>query len=329
MIHLYKANKFFSCLNATPPGTISVNFDLMQNQPAPRTQINQAYYSRQLWYYVLGLIVHTPTKVLNPDTVHFYRWLEVDGGRGCDEISSCLWDFFVKIIRPMCVAENIKCIRMFSDSCVGQNRNYCVLSMFTVIASQFGLKVEWFFPVRGHSYMPADRAFGLVETQLRDIDIILLPEDYDEVFSRFGTVHVLGVDYCWLNWQDISTKATAVKKSFKISKAKKISVYPKSGLIGMRENYMEPLCKHTILKRGKSYRDMILSLTEKDRKSHVTEKKKQDVIKLLKVMGHEPAKIPFYREALELKDDETFCDNDDKHSKGTASDTDSASDDSE
>lgn len=123
----------------------------MQNQPVPRTQINQAYYSRQLWYYVLGLIIHKSTKELNSDTVHFFRWLEVDGGRGCDEISSCLRDFFVKCIRPLCVAENIKTIRLFSDSCVGQNRNYCMLSMFGVIASQFGLKVEWFFPVRGHS----------------------------------------------------------------------------------------------------------------------------------------------------------------------------------
>lgn len=126
-------------------------------------------------------------------------------------------------------------------------------------------------------FLRTDRAFGLVETQLRDMKMLLLPEDYDKVFSQFGTLHVLGQDFHWLNWQDLSNKATATKKSFKISKAKKLSVYPKTGLIGLREIYMEPLCKHSMLKKGKTYRNMILSLTEKDRKSHVSERKKQDV----------------------------------------------------
>lgn len=154
--------------------------------------------------------------------------------------------------------------------------------------------------------MPADRAFGLVETQLRDMKILLLPEDYDKVFAQFGTLHVLGQDFHWLNWQDLSNKATATKKSFKISKAKKISVYPKTGLIGVRENYMEPLCKHTILKKGKTYRNIVLSLTEKERKSHVSDKKKEDVINLLKVMGHDPEKIPFFKEVFELKKCDTL-----------------------
>lgn len=106
--------------------------------------------------------------------------------------------------------------------------------------------------------MPADRAFGLVKTQLRSMKLVLLPEEYDNVFSKFGTLHVQ--DFHWLNWQALSNRATTAKKSFKISKAKRISVYPNTGFIGVRENYLEPLCSHTILKKVSSYRNMILSL---------------------------------------------------------------------
>jgi hypothetical protein len=65
----------------------------MQNQTLPKTNICEAYYSRQMWFYLLGIVIYD-TKKLNKETVHFYRWLECDGGKGPNKLASCLADFF-------------------------------------------------------------------------------------------------------------------------------------------------------------------------------------------------------------------------------------------
>jgi hypothetical protein len=97
VIHIRCAKAFFLNLNEIPPNTVTVNFDLMQNQPLPKTNIGEAYYSRQVWFYLLGIVIHD-TKKLNKETVHFYRWLQCDRGRGPNKLATCLADFFMKSI---------------------------------------------------------------------------------------------------------------------------------------------------------------------------------------------------------------------------------------
>lgn len=73
LLHKTRARRFFQELNKIPERTITINFDLMQNMPLPRTQIGEAYYARQLWYYTFGIIIHNKKKALNSNTVFFYR----------------------------------------------------------------------------------------------------------------------------------------------------------------------------------------------------------------------------------------------------------------
>ena len=73
MLHKFRARRFFQELNSRPETTITINFDLMQNQPLPRTQIGEAYYARQLWYYMFAVVIHDEKKSINKDTVFFYR----------------------------------------------------------------------------------------------------------------------------------------------------------------------------------------------------------------------------------------------------------------
>lgn len=76
MVHKFHAHRFFQELNRRPEGMMTICFYLMQNQPLPKTEISEAYYSRQLWYYCFGIIIHNNKKLLNKDTLFFYRWLE-------------------------------------------------------------------------------------------------------------------------------------------------------------------------------------------------------------------------------------------------------------
>ena len=64
-----------------------------------------------------------------------------------------------------------------------------------MIALHFKVKIMYYFPIRGHNYMPADRAFGRVEEILRKKETILLPEEYYAAFRKVGNVKVYGDDW--------------------------------------------------------------------------------------------------------------------------------------
>jgi hypothetical protein len=67
MIHKSRAKVFLKNLNEIPLNTVKVNLYLMQNQPLRKTNIGEAYYSRQMWFYLLGIVIHD-TKKLKKET---------------------------------------------------------------------------------------------------------------------------------------------------------------------------------------------------------------------------------------------------------------------
>lgn len=44
-------------------------------------------------------------------------------------------------------------------------------------------KIEFVFPVVGHSYLPPDRVFAGIEKVIRKESVIIKPEEYTEIFS--------------------------------------------------------------------------------------------------------------------------------------------------
>ena len=160
-MHKMRAKKFYSLLKEEHDDSVlTVCFDLMQNQPHPRSPIGEAYYSRQLWKFFLGVLVHQPGKQ-DKDDVSFYTWGEHEQGRGANSVASALTHFIEdQLTIPH---HNIKLIRLFSDSCVGQNKNFAVLLALHMLAAKYKVKFKHYFPVRSHSFMPPDRAFGRVE----------------------------------------------------------------------------------------------------------------------------------------------------------------------
>jgi hypothetical protein len=69
------------------------------------------------------------------------------------------------------------------DSFGGQNKNYAILSMINTFANEYKIRIEWIFPIVGHSYIPLDRAFGRIEKLLLK-ENFLQPKDYFEIFSQ-------------------------------------------------------------------------------------------------------------------------------------------------
>ena len=159
MVHRFRAKIFYQLLNETNVDTVTICFDLMQNQELPKSTIAEAYYSCQLWEYFFSIVIHKGFESKQShEEVYFYTWGKYQEGRGSNVIGSAVYNFLKNFIEN----NNFYNIRLVSDFCGRQNKNKAMLSMVNTFACQHKISIEWIFPVRGHSYMPSDRAFGRV-----------------------------------------------------------------------------------------------------------------------------------------------------------------------
>lgn len=170
-LHEKKAARYYQIVRESrlECSTISVVFDMQQNQPLPKLGIGEEYYKRQIWFYNLDLCIQGDTQTRN--NISFYTWCENESGKGSNEICSALFNFLCRI-RKRADKQNYKNLDLICDSCPGQNKNHSLLLMLLrFVNSPFNLfdTVRVIFPVRGHSYSAADRIFGRVERQYRKI----------------------------------------------------------------------------------------------------------------------------------------------------------------
>ncbi|KAK9685928.1 Transposase IS4 [Popillia japonica] len=122
---------------------------LMKEQPADTTSC---------------LCITENTDIKNPV---FYTWLETEAKRGAAEVCSALRHF----LETANFTATTKKLRLFADGCSGQNKNCHVMHMLMLWLNKDAPKmiqsIEVIFPVRGHSYLPADRVFGRAEKLIR------------------------------------------------------------------------------------------------------------------------------------------------------------------
>lgn len=212
-MHKLRANAYYKLLNETPDKSVTFCFDLQQVHPLPKTPIQDAFYLRQISFYAFCCV---DVKSRAP---FFYTWCENQGGRGSVEIGSALLTHLRSID-----LENVEIVRLFCDGCSGQNKNAHIVHILTYWLqneSPNGVKeLILHFPVRGHSYLPADRVFGRVEKQLKKLVVISNPEGYNSVYSNVGEVKILGTDwrlYDIKKLQQVYNKVPGIKDFKKIS----------------------------------------------------------------------------------------------------------------
>lgn len=152
-----------------------ITFDLQKALAYPKLTTSVAYYKRNLYLYNLG--VHC----FNNGTGYMYVWDEVEGGRGSQDIASCL----VKHIKVN--APSQKHIIMYSDSCTGQNRNIKTsLSMLKLVQDpEISVDtIDHKFLVSGHSYLPNDGEFGIIESASRRHGLIYGPDQWIDIIKN-------------------------------------------------------------------------------------------------------------------------------------------------
>ena len=71
---------------------------------------------------------------------------------------------------------------MFSDNCAAQNKNHTIVQyLFTLVQQGRFQTITHMFPEPGHSFLPCDRSFGLVESQKRKHERLCVPQDWHKV----------------------------------------------------------------------------------------------------------------------------------------------------
>ena len=281
ILHRRRARMFYDLLGQVVNNSVTICFDMMQNLVLPRTPIGQSYYSRQLYMYLFGVVVHQgKDSRQTKDDVHLYTWMEHKNKKDSNLISSALDNCLRRRLNG--ALRHAEQLRMFSDSCFGQNKNMNFLSLiFSLRKSPFpNLHVEYVFPLRGHSFLPADRVFGRIEQAIRKQNTILMPEEYYRILRNHGNVYVYGQD-----WQPFYKSATQAfvkqQRSFKLSEARMLAM--KNDQVGFKSVHNGEYCYHSVLKRGKKWADFKPNLLLNQ--SNVKEAKKRDVKSLLAEIG--------------------------------------------
>lgn len=197
-VHKLKAKAFYKILQEESSNLITISFDCQKNQVFPKVPDQSAYYSRQLYKYNLTAVVGASKSKQTKENVFIYHWNENEYPKSANEIASAVYDCLNSITIP----ETVTTIRLASDGCGGQNKNYHMMSMvaFWVLkkAPETVKRVEYIFPMVGHSFLPPDRVFGRIEKEVKKEAVIIDPEEYTKIFARHGTViSLVGKNLDW------------------------------------------------------------------------------------------------------------------------------------
>ena len=164
-------------------GHETICFDFEQNFPFPHLPVGEIFYKRQLWFY--NFSVHS-CKTGQPV---MYTWPEPTARRGCREVISCL-NHFIQTKVP----HTVKHLDLFSDGCRGQNHNHTMLRyLFTLVDQNRFQSIIFHLPIRGHSFLPCDRQFAVIERMKRKKDTAEMYTDWHAMINaKYMTVEVTG-----------------------------------------------------------------------------------------------------------------------------------------
>jgi len=151
--------------------------DLQQVLFCPTLTHSNMFYQRQLSNY--NLAIHN----VGNNEVSMHLWYECIAKRGSLEIASCILNYIENNYDILGHGEERKLI-IWSDRCVGQNNNWRILNMYSyLIFCKYFTEINQKFLSTGHSFLPCDRDFALIEKQKKTAKV-LVPSQWKYVIAN-------------------------------------------------------------------------------------------------------------------------------------------------
>ena len=131
----------------------------------PHLPVGEIFYLRQLWLYAFG--VHC----CSDDSASIFCWDETIAKKGANEVISCLDHYFTRTL-----PDEVDTLNLYSDGCGGQNKNrFVIMYLYSLVKLGRFKKIKHVFPIRGHSFLPCDRDFGIIEQKKRKKERVYVP----------------------------------------------------------------------------------------------------------------------------------------------------------
>ncbi|XP_046684818.1 uncharacterized protein LOC124370567 [Homalodisca vitripennis] len=163
-VHKRKTKKFFCKIKTDTEdkqndNILCLSFDFMQNVQIPKIPVQETFYLRQL--SVNLFCIHN----LKTNKADIYLYHQGTANKGPNEVCSFLLHYLNHLDKQY------NELHLYSDNCWGQNKNH-PLSRFLSAITELKLfdKVEQYYPIRGHSFLPCDRDFSIIKRELRKND---------------------------------------------------------------------------------------------------------------------------------------------------------------
>lgn len=162
-LHHFKADQAYKQLKedteiaSRNKNIIVLCVDLQQVLFCPDLTHSSIFYQRQLSNY--NFVIHN----MGSNEVTMCLWHECQAKRGSTEIASCIWKYVDGEFSVLQPGQERKLI-VWSDRCIGQNNNWRVLNLYAhLVRSQYFTEINQKFLCSGHSFLPCDRDFALIE----------------------------------------------------------------------------------------------------------------------------------------------------------------------
>ncbi|KAK0135729.1 hypothetical protein N1851_028406 [Merluccius polli] len=283
LLHRRKGRKFYDLLSAVEE-TFTIAFDVMQNLVLPKSPISQSYYSRQLYQYVFGVVRHRGHgQNQRKEDIHLFTWLENQNKKDSNMVTSALQYYLGTVVQ--CELREYNTLRLFSDSCYGQNK--CVINAFCPeeeeiqrLENKLRLSNPWpqFLATRPCIW---SLEAGGHEEELH-IATISVPGNHEQTWKRLCTGN---------------TGNAMTSKLQQLNTISDASVLEICGdKLGFKQLYSGDFCYHSVLKHEKKWDTFKPAVVP--RTNCVKEAKKADVLKLLGELGVSQTVRNFYEDAL-------------------------------
>ena len=173
----YKQKKTDKEFAMKKKGIVTASFDLQKVLPCPMLQTGVVYYKRQLAVYNLTIYETS----MEGNKAPCMMWDETIAGRGGKEIGSCVPKWLNELLN------DIKEVRLYSDSCGGQNRNHLIAAILMYMCKHKGIKITHSFLEPVHTHMEADTMHATIEKHKKSTsNIIEVPRDW---ITTVRTIH--------------------------------------------------------------------------------------------------------------------------------------------